>query len=271
MNPSGDYDGIKRFAQARWPRYLIGYGGGTLLAFAAILFGILQGWLGLIPLALATLMILTYLAATSLWAAHRLYDTTNIRHILFELGRFRPDDSFVYLDIGLKWLPASMARRLTTGHIIVIDLYNPHLTPDGNLARAHQQALHPAPDPRLSWRDGDIGLIPLPDSSVSAVILAEVASEFWQEGDRERLFSEIYRVLSPGGRLILAERMRTTSNLLMMGLDGFGLETADYWKKLITKRGFRVSREKSLEDLMHFILAEKPLPFEGQQLIFDFG
>jgi ubiquinone/menaquinone biosynthesis C-methylase UbiE len=214
---------------------------------------------------------LTYLALTSLWVAHRLYDNNNIRNELFELGRFRPDDTFVYLDVGLKWLPANMARRLTTGRIIVIDLYNPHLTPNSNLARATQQAGHPASDPRLSWRDGDISLLPLPDSSVSAVVLVEVASQFWQEGDRKMLIDEIYRILSPGGRLILAERVRTTSTLLMMGFDGYNLKTADYWKTLMTRRGFRISREKSLEDLMHFIRAEKPLPSEGQQLIFDFG
>jgi ubiquinone/menaquinone biosynthesis C-methylase UbiE len=164
-----------------------------------------------------------------------------------------------------------MARRLTIGRIVVIDLYNPNLTPDSSLARAHQQALHPSPDPRIAWRDSDISLLPLADGSVSAVILAEVASEFWQQGDRDMLISEIFRILTPGGRLILAERIRTTSNILMMGLDGFGLETADYWKRLLTQRGFRVSREESLEDLMHFFRADKPLPDEGQQLIFDFG
>jgi ubiquinone/menaquinone biosynthesis C-methylase UbiE len=163
-----------------------------------------------------------------------------------------------------------MARRLTTGRITVIDIYNPNLTPDGSLARAHRQALHPHPDPRLSWRDSDISLLPLSDSSVPAVILSEVASEFWQQGDRERLIIEIYRVLAPGGRLILAERVRTTANLLTMGLDGFGLETADYWRDLITQTGFRIKREESLEELMHFIRADKPLPYEGQQLIFDF-
>jgi ubiquinone/menaquinone biosynthesis C-methylase UbiE len=112
--------------------------------------------------------------------------------------------------------------------------------------------------------------LPLSDSSVPAVILAEIASEFWQQGDRERLISEIYRVLAPGGRLILAERVRTTTNLLTMGLDGFGLETAVYWRDLITQTGYRIKREESLEELMYFIRADKPLAYEGQQLIFDF-
>jgi SAM-dependent methyltransferase len=271
MNPSGEFDGTIRFAKARWPRYLLGYGGGIVVAIAAIALGFLRGWLALIPLSLATIIILAYFGITSLWAIHLLYDNDKIRNKLFDLGRFRTDDTFVYLDVGLKWLPAQLARRLTPGRIIVIDLYNPHLTPDGNLARAHRQGLHPPSDPRLSWRDSDISLLPLADGSVPAVVLVEVASQFWQMGDRELLIGEIYRILNPGGRLILAERVRTTSNILMMGYDGLGLETADYWKTLITQRGFRISREENLGDLMHFFRADKPLPDEGQQLIFDFG
>lgn len=270
MEEPGEYDGTKRFVQARWPRFLIGYGGGALLSIVAIIVGILRSWPALIPLAFALIMVLAYLAGTSLWAAHRLYDNNKIRDSMFNLGQFQADATFVYLDVGVRWLPASMARRLTTGQIIVIDIYNPILTPDSNLARAHRQALHPRPDPRLSWRDGDISLLPLPDGSVPAVVLSEVASEFWQLGDREKLLSEIYRILSPGGRLILAERVRTTTNLLTMGLDGFGLETAEYWRDLITQTGFRIKNQESLEELIHFFRADKPRSYEGRQLIFDF-
>lgn len=270
MEKSGKYDGTIRFLQARWPLFLIGYGGGAILVIAAVIIGILRGWLALLPLALACSIIIAYLAGTAIYAAHRLYDSQNIRDKIFDLGHFRPDDSFVYLDVGVRWLPASLARRLTTGKIIVIDIYNPLLTPDGSLARAQRRALHPGSDPRLSWRDGDISLLPLPDGTVPAVVLSEVASEFWQLGDREKLISEIYRILRPGGHLILAERVRTPSNLLLMGLNSFEVETADYWRNLITRIGFRIKKEESLEDLMHFIRADKPLPQEGQQLIFDF-
>jgi SAM-dependent methyltransferase len=270
MDISGNYDGTKRYIQARWPLYLIGYGGGILLGNIAILAGLLQRLPAPVLLGLALILMVDLLAGSSLWAVHRLYDNNKIRDTLFDLGHFNPDDALVYLDTGVRWLPAAMSRRLTTGHIIVIDIYNPHLTPAGDLARARRQAFHPPPDPRLSWRDGDISLLPLPDGSVPAVILAEVASEFWEEGDRKRLISEIYRILSPGGRLILAERVRTTPNLLTMGFDGPGLETSGYWRDLLTQTGFRIKREESLEELIHFIRADKPLPYEGKQLLFDF-
>lgn len=270
MDNANQYEGTSRFIMARWPLFLGGYGGGAVVIIAGIIIGYMREWLAFYPLALALTMIIAYLAGSTLWSAHRLYDNDNIRNKLFDLGQFRSDDAFVYLDVGVRWLPAGMARRLTTGQIIVIDIYNPLLTPSGTLARSRRQARHPKPDPRLSWRDGDISLLPLPDNSVPAVVMAEVASEFWQQGDRENLISEIYRILSPGGRLIFAERVRTTPNLLTMGFEGFGLETAGYWRDLITQTGFRIKQEESLEDLIHFIRADKPLTYEGRQLIFDF-
>ncbi|MFZ0547966.1 MAG: methyltransferase domain-containing protein [Candidatus Promineifilaceae bacterium] len=269
MDLSDKYNGTKRYLLSRWPLYLAGMV-VILLSILALLVGIFQGRPTLIPLAFILFLVVVLLAGFPLWFAHRLYDTNNIRDKLFEIGQLRPDDSFLYLDVGLKWLPVNMSRRLTTGHIIVIDIYNPNLTPDTNLARVRQQGQHPTPDPRLSWRDGDISLLPLPDNSVPAVVLAETISEFWQQGDREKLISEIDRILAPGGRLILAERVRTNVNRLTMGVEGFGLETADYWRDLITQTGLRVRNEASLEELMYFIRADKSLPYEGKQLIFDF-
>jgi hypothetical protein len=55
-----------------------------------------------------------------------------------------------------------------------------------------------------------------------------------------------------------------------MGFDGPGLETSGYWRDLLTQTGFRIKREESLEELIHFIRADKPLPYEGKQLLFDF-
>jgi SAM-dependent methyltransferase len=270
MDTSSNFEGTLRYVQARWPLYLFGYGGGAVLVLVAVWLGLRQGWLALIPLALAAILILTYFFAASLWSAHQLYDNTKIRDKLFDLGGFRPDEKFVYLDVGLKWLPISLSRRLTTGRILVIDLYNPNLTPGSSLVRAHRQTTHPQSDPRLSWRDGNITLLPLPDHSVPVIVLSEVISEFWQQGDRERLMEEICRILAPGGRLILAERVRTPTSILMMGLAGLRLEPGAYWQQLITRAGLRIKREEILEDLIYFCRADKPQLNEGQQLFFDF-
>lgn len=273
MIQPGRYNGTLRSIYARWPFYLFGFGGGALLALATVYLSALRGWWGFVSLAFLVLAVLAYFFAVSLWAAYRLEDKPAERtyDVLFDLGQLQPTDHFVHLNLGERRTALGLARRLTTGHLTVIDIYNPQLTPDSTLSRTRQQAKRPQPDPRLSWRDSSIQLLPLPDGSVKAITLNQVAFEFWQEGDRLLLLKEIYRVLRPGGRILLAERVRTQTNLLVMGPAALSLPSVDYWRTLLQQAGFQVKKEREMHDLIHCIRADKPTAVEGRQLRLDFG
>lgn len=275
MRQPGRYNGTLRTIYAQWPLYLFGYGGGALLALAVIYISAPRGWWSFVLLAFLSLSVLAYFFIVSLWAAYTLEDKPAERtyDVLFDLGQLQPTDHFVQLNLGERRTALGLARRLTTGHLTVIDIYNPQLTPGRTLARTRHQALarRPQPDPRLSWRDGSIHLLPLPDASVKAVTLNQVALEFWQEGDRLLLLKEIYRVLVPGGRVLLAERVRTQTNLLVMGPAALSLPSVDYWRELLETAGFQVKRERDMHDLIHCFRADKPTPTEVRQLPLDLG
>ena len=119
------------------------------------------------------------------------------------------------------YMPApSFASRfgMTTGEMIVVDVYNPQSNSGAALHRARDRARKPQPDPRLTWIDGSIGLLPLPDRSVSAVYVNQILSEFWLPEEQAQLLGEIRRILIPEGRLLIAERIRSQANLLLTGL-----------------------------------------------------
>jgi ubiquinone/menaquinone biosynthesis C-methylase UbiE len=206
----------------------------------------------------------------SLWSAHQIYDVQNISQRLIKLGEFRPEDTLIHIDLGRRQLAIDLSRHLTTGRVIVLDVYNPQMTPGGELARARRQARRPEPDPRLSWRDGKISLLPLADSSVPAVTMSEVASEFWQLGDRQQLLIEIFRILRPGGRILLVEQVRTTTNLLVKGPAGLRLAHKAYWEKLLSDAGFKVMNTVNLDDLICCFRADKPVPVVEGQLPLEF-
>jgi ubiquinone/menaquinone biosynthesis C-methylase UbiE len=186
----------------------------------------------------------------SLWSAHQIYDKQNISQCLVKLGELQPKNTLILIDLGRRQLAIDLCRHMTTGRVIVIDVYNPQMTPSRELARARRQAKRPDPDPRLSWRDGKISLLPLADGSVPAVTLSEVASEFWQLGDRQQLFKEVFRVLRPGGCILLAERLRTPINLLVNGPAGLRLSPIAYWENLLLEAGFKIEKTVSLNDLI---------------------
>jgi SAM-dependent methyltransferase len=134
------------------------------------------------------------------------------------------------------------------------------------LVRYRSRMPQPLPDPRISWQTGSIDLLPLPDKSVTAVILCQVAAEFWQEGDQLKLLAEIYRILSENGRLLVAEQVRSRTNSLIMGPSILKLAPVEQWRALLEKAGFRVRSEKDLQGIIRCFRADKPTYTEAQQL-----
>lgn len=267
MNGNHRFQGLWRAISADWPRYVAYY--ASIIALLLLIgVSIEQGWFSFIPISLALLLILSYYLATSLWAAHQLYDPGGINphHVLFEMGQLRETDRFVYLDLGYRRRAISLSRRLTTGQIVVIDVYNPQWTPDRALTRMRRQLRHPPTDPRLEWLDGDITLLPLPDNSVKTVMLDQVTSAFMQRGDQLQLLREVRRILTRDGRLLLAEPTRTQTNWLLFGLSASRLQSAQSWETLLQTAGFIVRRHQSLQGLVDCFRADKPTPSEAQQL-----
>ncbi len=269
MDFTSSYKGALSQVRVRWPTYLFFFGGGSLLLIGLSALSLVQEWYSFVILALAGLLVLLYFLVASLWAYHALYDNTNIRDTLFDIGELNPQVTVVDVNLGLRSFPAALSRRLTTGKVIAIDVYNPQLAPGRPLARAHGQAERPTPDPRLSWRDGSISILPLPDNSVQTVTLVQTVNELWQEGDRLRLLREANRILMPGGCLLVAERARTPFNTVISGPAGLRLRPSSYWLELLQQSDFKVSASRSLRDLILCIRVDKRFPDEITPLPVD--
>ena len=270
MRHKSPYSGAIRHVRANWPIYVLAYV-GIVLALLLIGVSLQQGWLSFVPLSMALLLLLSYFLVAALWAAHQLYDFTGLQpyHVLFDMGQLRATDTFVYVDLGVRDFALQLSRRLTSGKIYVIDVYNPQWATSQSLKRYRVRQPHAANDPRLVWQNGRIDLLPLPDASVSTVILHRVASEFWQRGDRLALLQEIYRILTPNGRVLMAERVRSQTNWLVMGPGALQLGSLDDWRELLQEAGFTVQKEADLQGLIHCFRADKPAANQGRQLTFS--
>ena len=267
MKRSTRYRGTTRHISANWPIFTVMYLGLVLVLLVSGI-SLQKGWLSFVPLMLALGIVLVYFLATALWAAHKLNDLDGLRpyDVLFDMGQVKATDTIAYLDLGLRVTPLHLRRRLTTGKIIVIDVYNPQWTTGQSLARARAQAPQPPDDPRLVWQNGRFNLLPLPNQSVPFVMLDQILSQCWQEGDRLHLLKEAYRILTPNGRLLLSERMRTQTNWVVYGPGGARFQSINDWQDLLHEAGFIIRREQDLQGLIHCIRADKPSSSEARQL-----
>jgi SAM-dependent methyltransferase len=258
MEFTNRFQGTSRYIKSHWPTYLFGYCGGIVLTVAIVGLSAIRGWYSFVILGLTAFLLLAFFLSISLWAANRIYDGHKISNALIQLSDAKPVDTINHVGLGRKIVAIELSRHFTTGKIIVVDIYNPQIMPSRELARARRQVIRPNPDPRLSWRDGSINLLPLPDSSVSAVTMSETFGEIWQQGDQQQLLKEIFRVLKPGGSVLFAERLRTPINLIVLGPTAFRFHSINHWVRILTDSGLNLGDQKSIGDLICCFQAQKP-------------
>ena len=100
-------------------------------------------------------------------------------------------------------------------------------------------------------------------------MLDQLLSQCWQEGDRLKLLKEANRILTPNGRLLLTEQVRTQTNWLVYGPGAARFQTSDYWQNLLQEAGLIVRRQQDLQGLIHCFRADKPSGSEARQLALD--
>lgn len=273
METESRYQGTLIEVAARWPTYLFVYGGGALLGLFLIVSGAIGETWALILFGAGLLLAVAYFFAAAIWAAYRSYDVHGQRPVdlFFQLGRITATTHFAHVGYGVRRTPQQLSRRLTSGRVIALDIYNPQQAPGAALARARLAVAPVPPDPRLRWLEGTIQLLPLPDRSTSLVTMDGTLGALWQHGDRVVLLREIYRILRPEGWVVVAQPVRTQTIWLVRGTGALRLEPAGYWRHLFRAAGFNLLREQDVDGLVHYFVLERPAVGEMQQLALDLG
>jgi SAM-dependent methyltransferase len=267
------YQGTLLQIAARWPTYLLIYGGGALVALVLVVAGATRANWGFISIGAVILLVVAYFFGAGVWAAYHRYDVRGQRpaDLFFQLGRMTATTHLVHVGHGVRRTPQQLGRRLTSGRIVALDVYNPQQAPGAALARARRAVTPAPPDPRLRWREGTIQLLPLPDRSTSLVTAEGTLGALWQHGDRVLLLREIYRILRPEGSAVLAEPVRTQTTWRVRGTGALRLEPVTYWRHLFAGCGFNLLREHDVDGLVTYFVVERPAVGEMQQLALDLG
>lgn len=261
------FQSVRSTIQNQWPLFA-GLYSTLVLALLFIGLGLVLRWFSLSLIALAIGIVAGYLLVANLWIIRQMYgeQAAAPAEVLAVLSQLQPEEQVASIDLGLRETPMLIAQYLTTGEMVAIDVFNPQSNNKATLRRARNHALRPGPDPRITWSDGSINLLPLPNNSVAVVYLNEILSEFWLPQEQERLLTEVWRILAPEGRLVVAEKVRSASNLFMTGLLTASWPATSYWRSLLASSGFIIQREETRQGLLLFIRAKKPSPASAKQM-----
>jgi SAM-dependent methyltransferase len=121
------------------------------------------------------------------------------------------------------------------------DFFDPAETTEASIARARRQAINAVrPEPI------DVHHLPAASGTVDAALLLLSAHELRSDAARGALFGELSRILTTGGRIVVAEHLRDWANVLAFGPGALHFHSRRTWRRAFDRARLAVDREFSI-------------------------
>lgn len=124
-----------------------------------------------------------------------------------------------------------LAKRLTTGQVTGIDI-SEQVSEDAS-QRPSENARIEGVNNKVKFQYGDPTDIPFEDTTFDILTMDNVLHEIEEEDLKIQALSEAYRVLKPGGRLVVLEWIRNRKMSTGLLFFAFVFKSLDYWNTLL--------------------------------------
>jgi SAM-dependent methyltransferase len=104
---------------------------------------------------------------------------------------------------GLGLLGIAIAKRLKSGKVIACDTWNPKRLRQATAEKARENAKLEGVAEKIRFENLDWAKLTYPDANFDIVVSAFAIHELADAEDRARAVREIFRVLKPGGRIVI--------------------------------------------------------------------
>jgi SAM-dependent methyltransferase len=112
--------------------------------------------------------------------------------------------------------------------------------------------------PAVAAEPVDFHCLPAETSSIDAAFLLLSAHELRSERARTTLFGELHRILSPDGRVIVAEHLRDLANFAAFGPGVLHFFSRRTWIRSFERARFVIEREFSITPFIRVFVLRRP-------------
>jgi len=226
--------GVRQIVRFNWPFYAVA---AAALAIAPPV--ILRLPLpGAVRLALfAATGLAGFWVAASLVASWIVYDRSPLMRwewLPRALG-FQPE-AWINIHSGLDESTPTV-RALLGARGRVFDMFDPGEMTEPSIVRGRRDK-RTVDDEKVDFRH-----LPVPNGTIEAALLLLSAHELRTDDARIALFTELRRVLGPGGRVVVAEHLRDAANFLAFGPGFFHFHTRRTWTRCFARTRFDIHTE----------------------------
>ncbi len=243
---------FKQIVRFNWPFYAAAL---AVVAIAPIVIPRLPlgPWMK-VPLYGATGLVAMWLVA-SLAASWIVYDRSRLMDwdwILQALG-FHPA-SWINIHAGHDESTPALRALFRDAQGRVFDIYDPEEMTEPSIVLARR--LRPQGELRQA-EPANYRRLPLPTGTIDAAMLLLSAHELRSDEARAALFTELRRVLGPGGRVVVAEHLRDWANFLAYGPGFLHFHSRRTWVRCFARHRFDVHREFSITPFVRIFVLRR--------------
>lgn len=240
--------GVSRIVRFNWPLYVAGVGGAVVPVALAFSLPVAPGTRALL---FGSAAAAAFWIVASLIASWMVYDRSGLmtgEWIALAIGV--APRSWVAIHAGFDEITPALTGLFVGVHGRTLDIYDPARMTESSLARARNVAVGARSEPANYAR------LPIASGSVDAVVLALSAHELRTHAARRTLFREVRRVLTPRGRVVVAEHLRDVANFAAFGPGVLHFHSRRSWLRCFEEAGLAVEREAAITPFVRtFVLA----------------
>lgn len=231
--------GVRQIVRFNWPFYAVA-AAALAIAPPLIVRLPLPGAVRLVLLAATGLA--GFWVAASLIASWIVYDRSPLMRwewLPRALG-FQPE-AWINIHSGLDESTPKV-RVLLGERGRVFDMFDPEEMTEPSIARVRRVRLRSLRELRRD-EQVDFRHLPVPNGTIEAALLLLSAHELRTDAARIALFTELRRVLGPGGRVVVAEHLRDAANFLAFGPGFLHFHTRRTWTRCFARTRFDIHTE----------------------------